>query len=199
MSLTRIVFINTSIVFVGGCMHRSHLKNQLLSYNPVDKKELASKIDMLQFIETYPNCFERFLEVGHITASSWLLNKDHDKVLLMHHAKLDLWCQLGGHCDGDSNTLAVALKEAQEESGIQGIEPVSCDIFDIDIHLIPENPREKAHYHYDVRYLLHVVSDEQIIQNKESKELRWVGTSRLHLPTNSESVVRMFDKWVHMT
>ncbi len=120
------------------------------------------------------------------------------KALLMHHTKLDKWFQLGGHCDGNPNALEVALKEAQEESGIINIEAVSQEMFDIDIHLIPENKKEKAHYHYDVRFLLKVTSDEEVIQNRESKELRWISKSKSGLPTDNPSVVRMFDKWISM-
>ena len=78
------------------------------------------------------------------------------------------------------------------------IEAVSPSIFDIDIHLIPANKKEKEHYHYDVRFLLHVTSEEDVIQNSESKELRWIGKDCNALPTDSESVVRMFNKWVSL-
>lgn len=177
-------------------MNRQKLITLLDEYHPVAPEEIQFKNQMLDFIQKYENCFERSLEIGHITASSWLLNKDRSKALLMHHAKLNKWFQLGGHCDGNPDTLAVALKEAQEESGIEGIAPVSTKIFDIDIHLIPANPKEKEHYHYDVRFLLAVTSDEQLIQNRESKELRWIGKNLLELPTESRSVVRMFEKWI---
>ncbi len=169
---------------------------QLLeNYNPVFLEEVAFRKKMLAFIREYPNCFERSLLIGHITASAWLLNRDRTKALLMHHAKLGKWFQVGGHCDGNPNVIAVAIKEAQEESGIMNIAPVNQEIFDIDIHLIPENKKEKAHFHYDVRFLLHVTSDEKIQQNKESKELRWIGKDKADLPTDNPSVARMFNKW----
>lgn len=177
-------------------MHRTVLEQQLKAYTPVFEEEIVAKEKILTFIRNHENCFERSLEVGHITASCWLLNKDHSKALLMHHTKLNRWLQLGGHCDGNPDTLAVAIKEAQEESGINDIEAVSPAIFDIDVHLIPESPKEKAHYHYDIRYILHVTSDEKIVQNGESKELRWISKNRAELPTNEPSVVRMFIKWV---
>lgn len=167
------------------------LLQKLQEYIPTPEEVLA-KEQMLAFVKQYPNCFERTLEIGHITASAWLLNKDGTKALLMHHAKLNLWVQPGGHCDGDSDVLRVAVKEAQEESGILGIEPVSNAIFDIDIHDIPEKGPIKAHLHYDVRFLLQVKSDENLIQNEESQELRWIDSD---LPTNHRSVVRMYEKW----
>jgi len=167
----------------------------LEKYQPTTPQERSYKNRMMDFIIQHDDCFERTLEIGHITGSAWLLNKDHTKALLMHHTKLDQWFQLGGHCDGNPDVLNVAVKEAQEESGIQHISPINDGIFDIDIHLIPTNKKEKEHYHYDVRFLLHVTSNEQVIQNNESKELRWIGKNYDELPTDSESVVRMFRKW----
>lgn len=177
-------------------MNKHNLLHLLENYHPASKNEQSFKNRMIDFIIQHDNCFERTLETGHVTASAWLLNKDHTQALLMHHAKLGQWYQLGGHSDGNPDTLTVAINEAQEESGIKNISPVISTIFDIDIHLIPANKKEKEHYHYDVRFLLHVTSDEQVIQNNESNELRWIGKNCDELPTTSESVVRMFKKWI---
>lgn len=176
-------------------MKRQALLDLLHAYQPTEEEEQFKK-DMLTFIENNPHCFERSLEKGHVTASAWLLSKDHESALLLHHKKLHRWLQLGGHCDGDTDTLAVAIKEAQEESGIQAIAPVSekPEIFDIDIHWIPEHKGVKAHWHYDVRFLLTVISDEQVVQNHESNELRWIKKTDT-LPTQERSVARMFEKW----
>lgn len=179
-------------------MKRFKLIQMLEDYKSEFPEESRIKERMIAFIKKYDNCFERTLEVGHITASAWLLNKDQTKALLMLHSKFDKWLQLGGHCDGNPNVLEVAIKEAQEESGIINIKPVSQEIFDIDIHFIPEIKKEKTHYHYDVRFLLQVTSDKKTIQNRESKELRWISQSKTDLPTDNPSVVRMFNKWVSL-
>lgn len=168
----------------------------LHEYHPSAPEEIKAKETMLNFIKEHDDCFERSLAIGHITASAWLVNKEQTHALLMHHTKLDRWFQLGGHCDGDPDVLRVAVKEAQEESGITHIAPLSDTIFDIDIHLIPANSKEQEHYHYDVRFLLQVTSDEKVVQNGESKELRWIGKNRDELPTNELSVIRMFNKWI---
>lgn len=175
-------------------MKRTQLRQLLTAYTPTHAEEIAYKARMLNFIDEYQNCFERSLAIGHITASAWLLNRQGTQALLMHHAKLNNWFQLGGHCDGESDVLAVAIREAQEESGITNIVPVIPSIFDIDIHLIPANSREAEHYHYDVRFLLQVISDEAVVQNSESKALVWFGKQE-QLPTESVSVTRMFQKW----
>ncbi len=179
-------------------MKRQSLLYLLEVYRQSAPEEIQFKTDILAFINEHEDCFERTLEIGHITASAWLLSKDHSHALLLHHKKLNRWVQLGGHCDGDSDVVAVALKEAQEESGIQGIASVESNpqIFDIDIHWIPEHKEVKGHWHYDVRFLLHVVTDEQVIQNHESNELRWIPRKEDALPTQEPSVTRMFEKWV---
>ncbi len=177
-------------------MNRYDVVKKLQLYVPT-VQEYAFKEEMIAFINTYEDCFERSLEIGHITAASWLLNKDQSKALLTHHAKLNAWLQLGGHCDGNPDVLAVAIKEAQEESGINGIVAFDATIFDIDIHLIPENKKEKAHYHYDICFLLQVISDEQEIKSDESKDLRWISKDKKSLPTDNLRVGRLFDKWLY--
>ena len=179
-------------------MHRGKFLQLLNEYQPTNRKEISFKQEMLEFVEQHENCFERSLSKGHITASAWLLNQSGTHALLLHHAKLDRWFQLGGHCDGDPDPLNVAIKEAKEESGLQDIQPISKAIFDIDIHLIPENPKEGAHFHYDVRFLLQSFNSDQIIPNRESKSLLWVDKNLENLPTNNPSVVRMFQKWINL-
>ena len=176
-------------------MHRDSLKQLLECYTPIDASEIVSREKILNFINTNPNCFERSSLQGHITASAWLLSNDLMQVLLLHHAKLDVWCQLGGHCDGDSDVLGVAIKEAQEESGINNIVPVRREIFDLDIHSIPAMPGIPEHYHYDVRFLLKVQGNEEVVGNSESKDIRWFGQDAALLPTKAESILRMFRKW----
>lgn len=177
-------------------MHRQHLLHLLDAYDPFHPEEIQYKHDMLHFVKNNARCFERSLETGHMTASSWLVSQDGSQALLMHHTKLNRWLQLGGHADGHSNLLEVAKKEAREESGITHIEAIAAEIFDIDIHLIPENLKEKAHYHYDVRFLLQVKSFERVQGNHESKELLWISKDPSGLPTKETSIVRMFTKWI---
>lgn len=178
-------------------MHRDHLRNLLGQYSPQDPNEIFYKTQMLDFLERHHDCFDRSCSPGHFTGSCWLLNQDGSQVLLMHHKKLNIWVQPGGHCDGDTDVLRVAIKEAQEESGMEHITPLSETIFDIDIHQIPERPGEPAHNHYDVRFLLQLTSDEQPIQNNESNALQWFDKNESTLPKDCEETLkRMFRKWI---
>lgn len=178
-------------------MNRQYLLQLLKEYLPTTE-EIASRDKIVEFVKNNENCFERSLLTGHITASAWLLNTKGDKALLTHHRKLDDWFQLGGHCDGDWDVLGVAIKEAQEESGIQSIVPVMTSIFDIDVHKIPSNSKEPEHYHYDVRFLLKALENDNIVCSHESKELRWVSKDATTFPTQQRSVLRMFKKWVDL-
>ena len=155
-----------------------------------DRRQTADQL--LQFIRSTPDCFERSHAAGHITGSAWLLNPSGDKALMTHHRKLRRWLQPGGHADGQSDTAAVALREATEESGIEGIILLSDAIFDIDIHLIPARPGEPEHYHYDIRYLLQA-PHEQFVVSDESEALEWWSAAdfgtRKH--ETDEAVLRM--------
>ncbi|PLX29421.1 MAG: nucleoside triphosphate hydrolase [Alphaproteobacteria bacterium] len=166
----------------------------LAAYTSSYPEELVYKEKMLQFLDTCPDCFLRSCRAGHFTASAFLLNPEKTHVLLLLHAKLDKWMQLGGHCDGDPDALGVAIKEAQEESGIQKIRAIRPTVFDIGIHLIPPYKEEEAHYHFDIRFLLHAYETDQVIQNHESKALQWLKITGENLPKNRASVDRMFEK-----
>ena len=178
-------------------MHRKPLYKKLEDYIP-SKEELIYKKDLLFFIMNNKECFERTLEKGHITASAWLLNPDKTKALLMHHKKLGIWCQPGGHSDGDPDTLRVAIKEAEEESGLKGIVPLSQEIFDIDIHKIPSKKDVTSHLHYDIRFLLHSPKEDRLTSNEESFALKWISKKITDLPSKERSVIRMHEKWTSL-
>lgn len=153
---------------------RRPLCEALLRYADIHPERAETAAEILRFVAETPDCFCRTQLRGHITGSAWLLNPAGDKVLLTLHRNLKRWMQLGGHADGEPNSLQTALREATEESGIAGIRPLSTEIFDVDIHLIPARPAkgEPAHYHYDIRYLMQA-PNEQFAISEESDDLAW--------------------------
>lgn len=124
------------------------------------------------FLASSPDVFERSHPPGHFTGSAWLVSADGKRVLLTHHRKLDRWLQLGGHADGDRDLARVALREAEEESGMAGLH-LQDGIFDLDRHLIPARGEEPAHWHYDVRYVVRATSGETFALSDESLALAW--------------------------
>lgn len=172
------------------------LNTLLEEYIPAYEEEILYKSRMLDFINNYDNVFSRKQIFGHFTASSLLLNSDSSKFLLMHHKKLNRWMQLGGHCDEDEDVLAVSIKEAMEESGINEIVHLSDKIFDIDIHTIPSNSKEAEHFHFDIRFLLKTDGNDHFIKNEESNDLKWVLFEGFNPSEYSleNSVIRMIQK-----
>jgi 8-oxo-dGTP pyrophosphatase MutT (NUDIX family) len=117
-------------------------------------------------------------------------------VLLTHHRKLDRWLQLGGHADGDTCLARVALREAEEESGLPGL-LVDTAIFDLDRHEIPTLGDEPAHWHYDVCYVAHAAGSEEFSISDESYALAWRAISEIANDLIMEqSVRRMAKKWL---
>ena len=140
------------------------------------------------------NSYQRTHLPGHITGSAWIIDTTRQYVLLTHHAKLNKWLQPGGHADGDENVLRVALREAEEETGVKNFTLLSPKIFDIDIHPIPDRKDMVGHDHYDIRFLLQADSNDPLIITEESHDLRWVKLIELSVFNNSPSLLRMAEK-----
>ena len=171
-------------------MHRNQLIKLLKEYSD----DVKTRTQILDFVNAHPDCFERTNIYGHITSSSWLLSNDLSKVLLTHHRKLDKWLQPGGHCDGDSNVPASALREAVEESGIQKWEFLSQEIFDLDVHRIPARKQDPEHFHFDVRFVFKATDSEDYIVSEGSHDLAWVPLREIQQYTNEVSIMRMVEK-----
>jgi 8-oxo-dGTP pyrophosphatase MutT (NUDIX family) len=112
----------------------------------------------------------------------------------MHHRKLGRWLQPGGHADGDADVLAVARREAQEETGLAEIVTVDPAIFDVDVHRIPARPGEPEHWHYDIRFLLGASREASLAASAEANGLAWVALDQIASLDTDASVLRMVAK-----
>jgi 8-oxo-dGTP pyrophosphatase MutT (NUDIX family) len=140
--------------------------------------------------------FERSHGGGHFTGSAWLVSADGQRVLLTHHRKLGRWLQLGGHADGDTDLASVALREAQEESGLADL-VVEPAIFDLDRHRIPARGDELEHWHYDVRYVVRATDSEAFAISEESLALAWRSIRDIANDASADaSLRRMAGKWL---
>ena len=150
--------------------------------------------DFAALLDDPEDPFVRGRLAGHFTASAWLVDCAGARLLMTHHRKLDRWLQLGGHADGDRDLAAVALREAEEESGLSDL-VVLPEIFDLDRHWIPERKGVPGHWHCDVRYVVWAGKDEQFVVSEESHDLAWREIS--YLATDADaSMSRMASKWL---
>lgn len=179
-------------------MHRQNLLQRIDRYKPYDENEKSMASSITAFIHSTPDCFKNTHPSGHITASAWIVDSSQEKVGLIHHAKLNLWLQPGGHSDGRPDTPRQALREAVEEFGDIGLSLVNDNIFDIDIHEVPEDRGRGLgkHLHYDVRFLVCGDSNMAPISSNESHDAKWVSIKDVHLYNDSESIRRMVKKTV---
>ncbi|MCX6215964.1 NUDIX hydrolase [Spirosoma sp.] len=178
-------------------MYRNPLLSLLQQYSPVDTHEQTMTQETIDFVRANPNCFDRSLLVGHITGSAWICSPDRRQVLLIHHRKLDRWLQPGGHADGDPDVVAVALREAQEETGLTSLKLLSNAIFDVDIHEIPARKNVPAHLHYDIRFLFEADPAEPFGNSEEIRNIKWFSSENAEQQINEASILRMLRKKVH--
>lgn len=175
-------------------MDRITLKEQLGRYRTPYEEE-ASFIQCFLDLTEDPLAYERARLEGHFTASAWIVNRKRTHTLLTLHRKLGRWLQLGGHADGNEDLLEVAMKEAEEESGLKSLEFVDKTIFDLDKHIIPERPHVPEHFHYDVRYILEADLYEPLIKSDESISLAWVAFDSVQdVIGYNPSILRMLEK-----
>ena len=148
-------------------------------------------------VANHQDCLLRRCLPGHITAAAWILAPDRQRFLLTHHRKLNRWLQLGGHADGEAHVEQVALREAQEESGMQDFEIVSAGAgsallpLDVDVHMIPARGDEPEHEHHDIRFLLIAGPDQELVVSDESHDLGWFEMRDMGNVIEEESLLRM--------
>ena len=138
------------------------LYQKLKTFQPWNEQEAADQRVMLAYMEQFPDIYNRENVFAHMTSSPWIMNHTKDKVLMIYHNIYRSWGWCGGHCDGDHDSIHVALKEGKEETGLQHLKLVSKDILAIDILPVPPHTKRgkfvSAHVHLNVTYLC--IADE---------------------------------------
>ena len=177
--------------------HAQALATQLAAYRQRWPEQTALADAFLALLDDARDPFVRARLEGHFTGSAWVVSADGRRTLLTHHRKLDRWLQPGGHADGDRDLARVALKEAQEETGLAGLVLEGGDIFDLDRHWIPERTGVPGHWHHDVRYVVRAGADERFVVSDESHALAWRRIDGLAAdPGLDDSMRRMAARWL---
>lgn len=163
--------------------------------------DLAVLAQYREFVKQTPDCCLRTHLAGHCTGSAFISCPRGESVLLLYHPFLQRWLQPGGHADGDPDILAVAIREAHEETGLLPEQLIPHRLrdqdrvpFDLDIHHIPARKDEPAHLHYDLRYLLIASPQLQLLPETPDLQLAWLSLEQVAERTEEESVLRMVRK-----
>ena len=151
---------------------RAVTRAQVVSARVIDGA-VQHQRDVLAAVDADPQILIRAARPGHLTGSGLVVDATGERFVLVHHRKLRIWVQPGGHADGEASLARVALDECAEETGIDGLR-VAAPAIDIDVHRVAP-PREDPHLHYDIRFLVVAPPGAELAINHESIDGRWVG------------------------
>lgn len=154
------------------------LFQEIKSYRPTNEQEQRDKELMLQYMMQNEDYLERKNPIGHFTASIWTVNKERTKTLMVYHNIYNSWSWIGGHADGMEDLRSVALRELQEETGVENAVLVSQEIFSLEILTVDGHERKgiyvPSHLHMNVTYLAEADEKEELIVNKaENQAVKW--------------------------
>ncbi len=171
------------------------------TYKPCNEQEEKDKRIILHCINTFDDVLTRTNEIMHITSSTFILNKAKDKTLMIHHNIYNSWSWTGGHADGEENLLAIAIKEAREETGVKNVKPIVSDIFSLDILPVLGHMKNgkyvSAHLHLSVAYLVEVNEDELlVVKSDENSDVKWIPIEKVNEYSNEPHMQKLYDKLI---
>ena len=171
---------------------------EIQAYIPSCEQEEKDKALMLKFLAENEDAFSRENKLAHMTASAWVLSPDGQKVVMCYHNLYKSWSWTGGHADGDTDLLAVAMREVEEETGLK-THPVVNDIFSIESLTVDGHVKHgeyvSSHLHLNVTYLLQAESEELRPKADENSAVKWfTPTEALAASTESWMVERIYRK-----
>ena len=155
-----------------------NLYDDIKNYKPVNEQEARDQLQMLRFIKHNPDYLERENQIAHFTTSIWTINKDCTKTLMVYHNIYNSWSWIGGHADGMEDLRAVALRELQEETGVQNAALASEEIFSLESLTVDGHVRKgiyvPSHLHLNVTYLAVADENEELRVNEdENQAVKW--------------------------
>ena len=177
-----------------------NLREEIEKYVSYNEQEQKDKEIMLKYIDSFDDVLTRNNEFAHFTASAWVVNKERTKVLMIYHNIYKSWAWTGGHADGESDLLGVAMREVKEETSVKNVKPISNDIFSLEA--ITVNGHEKrgkyvgSHIHLNVTYLLEADESENLhIKEDENSGVKWVKLEDVKNESNEKWIIeRVYNK-----
>ena len=176
-----------------------NLKKEIENYVPYNEQERCDKELMIEYINTFNDVLTRENKMCHFTASNWIVNKEKTKILMAYHNIYKSWAWTGGHADGESNLLNVAIKEAEEETGLKNLKVLSEGIFSLQILTVDSHIKRgkfiSSHLHLDCCFLLEADENEMLkIKEDENSGVKWIDIDKAVEMSNEENMKPIYKK-----
>lgn len=170
-------------------------------YQPCNEQEKSDKALFLHCVHTFKNVLTRQNEIAHVTSSALAVNHTRSKVLMVHHNIYQSWSWTGGHADGATDLLAVAIRELKEETGVQSVCPVFSSIFSLDVLPVLGHMKNgryvSAHLHLSVAFLVQADDQEPLIVNRnENSGVCWVPIDEMPDYSNEPHMQELYKKLI---
>lgn len=175
--------------------------DSIKKYFPCNEQERKDKEIVIKSLDLFDDLLSRDNEIIHITSSAFVINKNKDKVLMVHHNIFNSWSLTGGHADGEEDLLLVAINEVKEETGVKNVYPVSKDILSLDVLSVFGHTRKgkyvPPHLHISITYL--IVADENdplIVKIDENSAVKWISLDEIDVYSNEPHMKKIYAKMV---
>ena len=152
--------------------------HDITNYVPKNEQESEDREFFLRFASEHPDCLLRCCDIGHFTASAWIVTPDRSKVLMVWHTLYKSWSWTGGHADGEPDLSLVALREAREETGAQSVRlvcpsPISLETLAVAGH-VKHGRFLHSHLHLNLSYLIEADEGDTLDSRpEETSAVRW--------------------------
>lgn len=177
-----------------------HYKQTIKNYIPLNEQESKDQLQMFQVDTMFFDPLLRENKIAHYTASSMIFNHDFTKVLMCFHHIYQSYSWTGGHMDGIDDFLKVAIKEAQEETGLKNFivldeNPISIESLHVAPH-IKKGEFISAHIHMNVTYALQYLNenDPVTIASEENSDVRWIKICDLDEMVKEKEILVIYHK-----
>jgi 8-oxo-dGTP pyrophosphatase MutT (NUDIX family) len=145
----------------------------LTGWHAPDAEQERLRTSYLDHLRRHRDGLSRSCVPAHLTASALVVDATGEHVLLALHRKGGFWAQVGGHCEpGDETLSGAALREAREESGIDGLRALGSGPVDLDAHQLSD-AFGSCGEHLDVRFVVVAPAGAEPVVSDESDDVRW--------------------------
>lgn len=175
-------------------------KEVIKSFSSNIEQELRDQQQMLAANEKFDNILTRDNNLCHYTSSVFAINRQHTKVLCIHHNIYNSWGYVGGHSDGCDDLLFTAKKEFEEETSVKNYKvlldsfPIALDSLIVSSHF-KNNMFISSHLHFNISYLFEVDENESFaILESENSNIGWLTFDELLEKSTEPHMIKLYDK-----